>query len=80
METKFYSHLWRVVVCISPSAICQTGQLLLSHAHGVVDSAYTTKKKKYGKIDPKNNDVKKLKTYRGIHKIINNYFSSPNGL
>ena len=46
METKFYSHLWRVVVCISLSAICQTGQLLLSHAHGVVDSAYTAKQKK----------------------------------
>ena len=27
METKFYSHLWRVVVCTSLSAICQTGQL-----------------------------------------------------
>ena len=53
METKFYSHLWRVVVCISPSAICQTGQLLLSHAHGVVDSAYTAKKKKVWKNRPK---------------------------
>ena len=59
METKFYSHLWRVVVCISLSAICQTGQSLLSHAHGVVDSAYTTKKKgQCGKIDQNNNDVK----------------------
>ena len=49
IETKFYSHLWRVVVCISLSAICQTGQLLLSHAHGVVDSAN----------QPKNESVQK---------------------